>query len=275
MTELPNHDRTTPADQINKVATCPRCPFLGTGDEWLTHDCRHERDYATIAALRAELAEAGSENSRWKAQYNDLVGRMPRHMLDSINRGREPHWREFPQHVTEYEAMRADLEQTTDERNALLHARTALRAELARVEREAETATECYTDTSEERDELRAELAQVKHQRDVLAREMPSIERAVDVEMVRADNAEAELERVTTERDALAKRLRECREEYLRHRAEVELTRPVVEAAEHAEDVVEWLDDDSARTEEFEEAWQAVKDTVRAYRTTSEQETSE
>jgi len=59
-----------------------------------------------IAALRAE-------NDQWMATYNDLIGRVPRGVLDDINRGKNPHVCEFR---AEFDAMRAERDRYREER---------------------------------------------------------------------------------------------------------------------------------------------------------------
>lgn len=48
-----------------------------------------------LDAIR-ESGELRDENERWKATYNDLVGRVPSHLLDQINKGAAPHVHELP-----------------------------------------------------------------------------------------------------------------------------------------------------------------------------------
>ena len=63
--------------------------------------------------------------------------------------------------------------------------------------------------------------------------------------------------------------------DWLKSEADGYRMRPVFELVEQMDDVIEWLPDDSARTEEWEQAWWDVKEGLKAYRATSEQETPE
>ncbi len=66
------------------------------------------------------------------------------------------------------------------------------------------------------------------------------------------------------ERYDLRKRADYLNDAFNKASAEIERMRPLAEAAEEAEDAVEWLEDDSARTEEWEQAWWDLKVAVRA-----------
>jgi len=76
-------------------------------------------------------------------------------------------------------------------------------------------------------------------------------------------------EALRAERDDLREELAHLREADARKEAEVERMRPVVEALDELEDAVEWLADDSARTEEWEQAWWDAKVAIRTYRAAS------
>ena len=121
-----------------------------------------------------------------------------RKVIPSIKAGREHAAYEIglsegrKQSRDEVAALRADLEQTTDERNALLHARTALRAECEEFADEAEKDA--------------AEILALRAERDALNEEANALSRE-------ATRLAAELERVTTERDEAIDLLRKVRDE--------------------------------------------------------------
>ena len=88
--------------------------------------------------------------------------------------GLSPRIMRYIEHVEgEAAALRADLEQTTDERNALLHARTALRAELAEANRIRVADVQAAQDRAEafieeHQHKIRDELERVTTERDHL-----------------------------------------------------------------------------------------------------------
>ena len=128
-----------------------------------------------------------------------------RKVIPSIKAGREHAAYEIglsegrKQSRDEVAALRAELEQTTDERNALLHARTALRAELAGWQTTAQQYEEIVRTTEAELERVTTELAETRD--------------AVEVAVNAVGKANTELERVTTERDAAIDLLRKVRDE--------------------------------------------------------------
>lgn len=157
----------------------------------------------------------------------------------------------------EVAALRADLEQTTDERNALLHARTALRDELEKFADEAEKdAAEILA--------LRAERDEINEEANALSRE--------------ATTLGAELGRVTAERDAYRDELYECQRERDSWNIAVMHMQPVVEAADAAVDADRQMYHGAAEHAEanMEATFTALYDAVDAFRVaTSEQETTD
>src|SRR4051812_18127541 len=48
-------DHQSPLQADGDDVRCHKCPFRGTGDEWLTHDCRIERLKHRVAELESAM----------------------------------------------------------------------------------------------------------------------------------------------------------------------------------------------------------------------------